>query len=94
MLSPPAPARPRACVSTRARCLRNSALAATSSTGEVPSAAASPAAAAPSASAASAARARSGVGPMFVSAIAPPPFRVTTATPTVAQSCARRRNFT
>ena len=83
-------------VSTRARCCRNSALAAGSLGGLVPSAARSAALAGsePEASASSTPCARTGVGPMFVSATRAEPFEATAATPTVAQSCARRWNLT
>ena len=62
-----------------------------SSTGEVPSAAACAASAglAPAASACSVAAARSGVSPMLARPTRPP----TVATPTIAQSLARRVNF-
>ena len=84
---------------TCTRWLRYSALPFVSLGGSVPSAAArAPASAAGRRSAASTAVARSGVAPMLVSAIAGSPTaavraRATAATPTVAQSCARRRNF-
>ena len=87
--------------STSARCLRNSLVAAWSDGGfrsfEMSAAASS--IDAPPAIASSAARARTGVAPMFVSAIAafeidPLSRSATTATPTVAQSWARRAIFT
>src|SRR6266540_3431881 len=91
-------------VSTFARWLRYSADAVTSSLGDVPSAALSHAAdsasmlASEPASACSTACARSGVDPMLVSATrasAMPPLsrRTAAATPTIAQACATRLNF-
>ena len=88
------------CVSTRARCFRNSAEAAVSLDGSVPSAACAAASAgdAPPATASSTAVARSGVPPMFVERDRRPDGEplsrwTSAATPTVAQSCARRWYF-
>src|SRR5688500_3040937 len=81
--------------STLESSLRYSALRNASEGGVVPSSARAAAAAgsAPPASASSTPEARSGVSPMFVSATAAEPFCCTAATPTIAQSIARRLNF-
>ena len=81
--------------STCARCVRYSGDAFRSEGGSVPTAAsrAASAAVAPWASAVSTAVARSGVEPMLTSATWVPPFTRVATAPTIAQSWARRLNF-
>src|SRR5205807_630142 len=83
-------------VSTRARCFLYSGLARRSPAGSRPSDAccAASSALAPFCSASSTAFARTGVGPTLVRPILQPPFIFWAATPTIAQSNSRRRNFT